>query len=491
MLPYQTLIIVEQKNGIPIYRQIANRLISLIQSGKILPASFLPGTREMAGIINVHRNTVIAAYNELVLQGWAEAIPKKGYRIIPDLPIIKPRSFHPEPNFIIAPEDDVSDYYDGTVAHSYQGAGIGESKIIVNDGFPDIDLAPYEEIMKEYRRFVQGGSLKRLMSIRYDGGTPSLRSSICTFLNQSRGLNVGPDSVLITRGAQMAIYLAISTLINPGDHMVVSNPSYFIADEIFRKKGAVLNRVGVDQDGIDVDQLEDILKDKPIKLLYIIPHHHHPTTVTMSAPRRIKLLNLIEKYRLWVIEDDYDYDFHYQNSPILPLASADHGGRIIYIGSFTKILAPSFRIGYMIGGKNIIRQASAYRRLIDLRGDTIMEGALSAMIDNGELNRHIKRCKKIYARRCDRAAELLKTELENIVDFQKPQGGMAIWLKFGLDYPLGKVMSRAAQQGLLLAGSAYFQGEHMTTNSVRFGFASLTDDELAEAVRILKRATRG
>lgn len=490
MLPYQSLINIEQHNGVPIYRQIANRLIALVQSGKIIPATYLPGTREMAGIINVHRNTIIAAYNELVLQGWAEAVPKKGYRIIPDLPIIKPRSFHPEPNFITAPEEDLSDYYDRTSEHLYHGAGVGESKIIVNDGFPDIDLAPYEEIMKEYRRAIQGGSLKRMMSVRYEGGTPSLRSSICTFLNQSRGLNIGPDSVLITRGAQMAIYLAVSTLISPGDHMVVSDPSYFFADEIFRRKGAILNRVRVDQDGIDVDHLEEILQNNKIKLLYIIPHHHHPTTVTMSAPRRIKLLNLIEKYRLWVIEDDYDYDFHYQNSPILPLASADHGGRIIYIGSFTKILAPSFRVGYMIGNKNIIRQASAYRRLIDLRGDTIMETALSALIENGELNRHIKRCKKIYAKRCDRAAELLLSELGNRVDFQKPQGGMAIWLKFASNFPLGQVMSRAAQQGLLLAGSAYFQGDHTATNSLRFGFASLPDDELVEAVRILKRVTQ-
>ncbi len=489
MLPYQSLINIEQLSGIPIYRQIANRLVSLIQSGKILPATYLPGTREMACIINVHRNTIVAAYNELALLGWAEPLPRKGYRIIPNLHIIKPRSFHPEPNFITAPEENLTDYYDRTVEHRYHDAGHGEAKIIVDDGFPDIELAPHEEIMKEYRRVVHGGSLKRLMSVHDESGTPSLRASICSFLNQSRGLNIGPDSVLITRGAQMAIYLAISTLISPGDHIVLSNPSYFIAEEIFRRKGAVIIRVNIDQDGVDMDHLENILKNNHIKLLYIMPHHHYPTTVTMSAPRRLKLLNLIEKYQLWVVEDDNGYDFHYEKSPILPLASADHGGRIIYIGSFTKILTSSFRIGYMIGGKNIIRQASAYRRLIDLRGDSIMEGALSALIENGELNRHIKRCKKIYNKRCGRATELLKSELADVVHFEKPQGGMAFWLKFGVDFPLERVMSRAAQNGLLLAGSAYFQGEFTTINSLRFGFASLTDNELLDAIKILKQVT--
>ncbi|MEN0055078.1 MAG: PLP-dependent aminotransferase family protein [Mucilaginibacter sp.] len=489
MLPYQSLIVIEPNINVPIYRQIAGKLVALIQSGKIIPGAYLPGTREMAAITKVHRNTVINAYNELVFQGWAEAIPKKGYQIISELPVLKPRSYHPEVNFSNAPgADDI--YFDRSLEHYYPGALSTVPKIIINDGFPDIDTVPFEEIMREYRNIMRAGTLKHMMSEHYDGGTPNLKNSACHFLNQTRGLHISPENIMITKGAQMAIYLASAILLKPGDHVVTCDPNYFMADEIFRRKGAIIHRVPEEHEGMDIQQLEDILKRVPVKLLYIIPHHHHPTTVTMSANRRMQLLNLVEKYQLWIIEDDYDYDFHYQNSPILPLASADHSGRIIYVGSFTKLLGPSFRMGYLIGGKALIKQANSYMRLIDLRGDSIMECALASLIDNGELSRHINRAKKLYSKRCDDAATLISNKLTHALAFHKPQGGMALWLKFKPEFPLNQVMDKAVQQGLYLAGSAYFQAEYKEVNGIRFGFASLTEAELTQAVDILEKIVR-
>jgi DNA-binding transcriptional MocR family regulator len=344
--------------------------------------------------------------------------------------------------------------------------------------------------MREYRKQLQGVHLKRLMAVRDFGGTPNLKEATCSFLNDSRGLNISPDHILITRGGQMAIYIAASLILKPGDKVLVSDPSYFIADAVFTQMGAKLIRIPVDGEGMDVDAIEHTLKKTKVRMLYIIPHHHHPTTVTMSSARRVRLLQLIKQYQLPVIEDDYDYDFHYHNSPVLPLASADHGGNVIYIGSFTKLLAPSFRVGYMIAPANFITQAINLKRLIDLRGDTLMEESLANLINNGDLNRHIKRSNKIYSQRCDLICDMFNQQLGHAVNFKKPQGGMAIWLKFNEDYPLATVIAKAESAGLLLLGAAYYSGENEKINGLRFGFASLKEKEIQQVVDILSQITK-
>ncbi|WP_315818655.1 aminotransferase class I/II-fold pyridoxal phosphate-dependent enzyme [Paraflavitalea speifideaquila] len=136
-------------------------------------------------------------------------------------------------------------------------------------------------------------------------------------------------------------------------------------------------------------------------MVYVIPHHHHPTTATLSADRRMQLLELVRQYKLAVIEDDYDFSFHYDSAPILPLASTQHGGCVIYIGSVTKVLTPSVRVGFMIAPEIFIKQATYLRRMIDSRGDNLMEAALANLMKNGDIGRHIKKSNKIYLQRRD------------------------------------------------------------------------------------------
>jgi GntR family transcriptional regulator/MocR family aminotransferase len=484
MLPFKTLISIDHNSPLAIYRQIAKHLTGLIQQGFIQPGNFLPSTRELAVILGVHRKTVIAAYEDLATQNWIETLPRKGIRVVTDLPVTKPRSFKPDEQKQPHQSPAKFLFKDGIMAMPPNPAEY-RSMIVVNDGFPDPDLAPLELMMREYRKQLQSVHLKRLMALRDFGGTPHLKEATATFLNNSRGLNIGTDHILMTRGGQMAIYVAASLILKPGDKVLVSDPGYFIADAVFTQMGAQLVRIPVDADGMDVDAIAHALKKTKIRMMYIIPHHHHPTTVTMSSARRIRLLQLIRQYQLPVIEDDYDYDFHYRNSPVLPLASADHDGNVIYIGSFTKLLAPSFRIGYMIAPANFIEQAINLKRLIDLRGDTLMEESLATLIANGDLGRHIKRSNKIYSQRCDLVCDLLSRQLSHALSFQKPQGGMAVWLKFKEGYPLPAIISKAAAAGLSLLGAAY-HGDH---NGIRFGFASLKEKEIQQAADILEQVT--
>jgi GntR family transcriptional regulator/MocR family aminotransferase len=489
MLPFQTLLPIQKSASTPVYQQIANGLIVLIRDGIIKPGAVLPGSRQMALLLQVHRKTVIAAYDELFTQDWITTIPRKGVIVSEHLPEIKPRSFKaaaPIPAY--AGNTGFAFHPVSTV--SVPIAQPGKHRLVINDGLPDIRLAPVELLLREYRRLFNSPASKHLNSLTQLAGSLPLRNELVQFLSTTRGLNITSDNILITRGAQMAIYLAARLILKPGAVVLVGASNYFLADLTFQSLGAKLVRIPVDEHGMDIDAIEKICKRKKPDLLYIIPHHHHPTTVTLSADRRMKLLELIRTYKFAVIEDDYDYDFHYSGGPILPLASADHGGNVIYIGSLTKSLSTAIRVGYMVAPENFIRAVVPLRVTVDIRGDALIEASLAELFAQGDIQRHLKKSVKLYHERRDMLCALLQKELGDLVSFQQPSGGMALWTKFHPDYPLPAIAARASAQGLFMSdGSTYSNSTH-NENAMRFGFAGLNAKEMEEIVQILKQSIR-
>ncbi len=484
MLPYKNLLLLDKKSNIAIFRQIAMQLIRLIQEGKLLPGTELPSTRKLAFDLDLHRKTIMAAYEILVSEDWVDNLPRKGFIVSPNLPVVRPRSYNN--GRLAAYEADPEFRFDNFESFTYSPSSSKKSQIIVDDGFPDITLVPVSAMLKEYRGALDYSSLKTLNSGWELAGATEFRDALCDFLNQTRGIDIKVENLLSTRGAQMAIYVAASLIVKPGDKVIVSEPSYFFANMLFESLGAELIRVPVDNHGMDTEKVEDALKKHAIKLLYVIPHHHHPTTVTMSLARRNHLLRLIKEYSLAVIEDDYDYDFQFQYDPYLPLASGDHAGNIIYIGSLTKVLGTPFRLGYLVAAEKFVQAAAKKRMLIDLRGDVFTEKVVSALIQNGELSRLIQKANKLYRHRCYFLAELLKAEIGEVVKFTRPNGGMAIWLQFSNEFQVSKIIESASDRGLKFNGSVYSKGTDAHYNALRFGFASLNDDELIKSVEILK-----
>ena len=484
MLPYKSLIRIDRKSRQPIYLQVANRFISLIQDGLIRPGTYLPGSRILAELLSLHRKTIVAAYDELASQDWVAPVPRKGMMVASNLPEIKPRTFsgarhayEQEPAFAL---NEIPMLPHPRIAGR-------QKKLVVNDGFPDVRLAPLDEWIRECRSLIQHPAYYRHLAFSPATGNEHLRAQLVKHLSATRGLNIVPENTMITRGAQMSIYLAAALLIHKGDYVITGSPNYYFADMTFEQLGAQLLRVPVDKDGLDVDAVERLCKKKKIKLLYVISHHHHPTTVTLSAERRMKLLEIIRQYNLAVIEDDYDYDFYYSAAPIVPLASADHGGHVIYVGSFTKSLGLSLRIGFMIAPKHFIERAAALRKLMDLGGDNLVEEALANMLKEGVVARHLKKANKVYWERRDAAGALLQ-QLGRQVTFQLPQGGMAIWLKFQPELDLPQMITQAASLGLTMNfPHQYFYGMQ-PENAIRFGFASLNQRELTQAVGIMEKA---
>lgn len=483
MLPFDTLLPIDKTLALPVYQQVAQAMVQHIRNGMLKPGAMLPGTRELAGILNLHRKTVIAAYDELAAQGWIEAVPRKGFNISSHLPEVKAQRWNTAYAF---EKKMAAPFYPlAKTGFPFPVLGVPPPRLIIDDGHPDSRLAPMDLLVREYRSRVGSKTSRKQVSAILVAGSPRLREVMVSYLAETRGMQASVPNILITHGAQMSIYIAASLLVRAGDAVIVGEPGYYVANQVLESLGAKLLHVPVDEQGIDVDAVERLCRKRGVKMLYLIPHHHHPTTVTLSPERRMRLLEIAEKFNFAIVEDDYDYDFHYSSSPYLPLAASSHNNRVIYIGSFSKSLSSSIRVGFMVGPEDFIGQAIYLRRLIELRGDNNMEDALAVLIRNGDVGRHLKKVNKIYEGRRDRLCLLLDSKLRDVVSYRKPSGGMAVWASFGRKYPLKTVAEKAGKQGVYINNGLMYNTHNTVYNSVRMGFAGLTEDEMEEAIGIL------
>lgn len=478
MLPYEHIILIDRTSKIPVYRQVAISIINAIRNGVLKPGTSLPGSRELARILNLHRKTVVAAYEELDAQDWIAVAPRKQVKVSERIPVSSPQRWS---------ERDKQLSYDNKFNFAFKNVEqeapgiISGSGMMIDDGHPDVRLSPIDSLLKTYRSLTSRKHAIKNAGIGTAQGTLQLRQELVNYLSVTRGLNISPDNLLITHGAQMCIFLSAQLLLNSTSNIVVGKPNYPVANKSFRATGAKLIEVTVDDNGIDVNAIEKLCRKKKIDAVYVIPHHHYPTTVTLSAERRVKLLELSIRFSFVIIEDDYDYDYHYTSSPYLPLSSGRHNGNVIYIGSFSKILDPSLRIGFMIAPGNFIAQCTAFRKMIDVGGDGYMQNALATLIKEGELTRHVKKAKKCYHNRRDLLDTLLKESLGDYISYNLPTGGMAVWIKLNPDFSIVKLV---ANKQLEITRWNEYQ------NAFRFGFASMNETELSQAVTLLKTALK-
>lgn len=486
MLPYKSLIQLNRDSGISLYIQLCNSFITLITNGTLQPKDVLPSTRLLSELIGLNRNTVKLAYEELISQGWAESIERKGIFVFSKLPVLSKnnRSLFPDTSDRSGePFTWTNPFLGRKGSDNFQQSGL-----TIDDGFPDVRLTPIDLLMREYRSISKKFYGKNFLKYGYPKGSEHLRIALCNYLSTTRGLTVNPENLLITKGSQMGIYLATQLLLKSSDHIAVGISNYRSADEIFKYVGASLLRIPVDHFGMDVDFLEDVLKHKTIKAVYIIPHHHFPTTVTMSMERRLKLMKLAKEYRFAIIEDDYDFDFHYNNKPYIPLASIDHNSNVIYIGSITKTFAPALRIGFMIADSVFVDAASSLRQLIDKQGDSLLEEAFSSLFDNGEMERHFRKSLKMYRQRRDLFCEILQTNFNDVVSFKIPEGGLAVWSIFDKAIHLPDLSQTAAKNGLKIADGSFYNNEVFVSNGLRLGFASLNEQEIERSLELLRNS---
>ena len=485
MLPYKNLILLSETTSVSKYIQISNQMIKLIKSGTLSVNTKLPGSRTMSEILGIHRKTVIAAYEELLNQGWIEVLPSKGTFVSSQLPVVNYQSIDGAETSTSAPSPKTIFSYK-TKQHLHRADVSRQNNIIyIDDGIPDTRIAPIAEIAKRYRSLVNKSYFNKYLSYGSIYGNEVLRKELVHYLNETRGLNISIDNILITRGSQMGIYLASQLLFYSDDTVIVGTSNYIAADITFKDAGAQLLRASVDDKGINTDEIAKLCKKNAVKAVFITPHHHHPTTVTLSAERRMHLLQLSHEYKFAIIEDDYDYDYHYTHAPILPLASSDHHGSVVYIGALCKIVVPGIRIGYMVAPKNFVEEAAHLRRIIDRQGDPMMELTYAHMIKDGDIQRHSKKALKIYKERRDLFCQILQEELSDYIDFKIPDGGMSVWVTLKNNGDWRTIRDQAQAKGLSIEPHEKYNPTRQDHSGIRMGFASLNKEEIRKGLEIL------
>lgn len=491
MLPYKTIIAINRDCGVPLYLQICNEFIKKISAGAIASGLKLPGSRKLSELLEVNRRTVISAYEELEAQGWLEVKPNQGAFISSKIPITHGQPLeggilydHKEQSVF-----DLNEKLD--FLEHYQQPDAAKPELVIDAGYPDVRLAPLRAMTKHMNGIITGKRSVKLLNYSDSfNGDSLLRKEVVKYLAETRSINVSIDNIMITRGSLMGFFNIFQVLLSKGDRVIVGDVSFRVANDIIRIAGGDLVKVPLDEDGIDVDAIEKTCQEGSVRAVFIMPHHHNPTTVSLSAERRMKLLILAERYRFAIIEDDYDYDFHYNSSPILPMASSDRSGSVIYVGSLSKTVAPGLRTGFIVAPSNFIKELSRLSRFIDCHGNMAQERAIAMLFEEGEIRRHMKKALKTYHIRRDLFCQLLKEKLGDLVSFKVPDGGLAVWATFDDAVNLDLLRETTLKNGLLISKSVFADAEGNRLNAIRMGFASLNEKEITEAMEILKTSVK-
>jgi len=474
----------DESSKTPIFIQIARALTEAIRRGRLVPGDPLPSSRSLAARLGVHRNTVLAAFDELRSEGWIETLPARRTQVASSLPVelgggggARPRMIRSLGYDLRPPKFDPAEGPPPSGSMSLSG------------GSPDLRLVPRAALARAYRRALNLHG-QDLLAYGDAQGHAGLRREIAAMLTAERGLAVSAKDLLITRGSQMALALIAKALLRQGDVVAVEAMGYRPAWEALGVD-AELVPVAVDDEGLDVEALGELAAQRSIKAVYLTPHHQYPTTVILSASRRIRLLALAKEHRFAIIEDDYDNEIHYAGRPVLPLASADRAGVVIYIGTLSKILAPGLRVGFLSAPPQLIERLLVIRTRVDRQGDQVLEAALAELFEDGEVGRHARRMRRIYLARREALVEALAGRLGGAVSHRLPAGGMAIWTEVDPSIDVEGWAERAAAMGVCVATGRRFAFDGKVCQNMRIGFAAWTEEELWMAIGRLAAALEG
>jgi GntR family transcriptional regulator/MocR family aminotransferase len=470
----------------PVYIQVAQQLINAIQRGYLEKGSKLPGTRVISQLLNIHRNTAVAIYEELASQGWVDIIANKGtYVLVPEESTLKLKATAQHIHQAYTYPKEVGFPFQQSF-HLASTTEETSSKYMLSDGKPDLRLHPVHQFSRWY-----SAAMKRKPLINKWNRTSALIPSIfstqlCNYLNATRGFHIKPNNLVNTRSTEMSLYIVSQLLIKQDDLVLVGQLSNYAANMIFQQAGAAIRTIPVDNEGLNIEYIKKHFVKGSIRCVYVCANRDYPTTVTLSAKRRLQLLQLAKTHGFAIIEDDYDHDFQFEGSAMLPMASADTNGMVIYLGKLGQSLFPSFHTGFVVAPENLISEAKNYLQLLDKQGDLIQEQMLSELISEGEIYRLKKKNIVIYKQRRDSLCHFLNYYFEGITTWEIPLGGLAIWLQFVETISLVKLAEEAKKLDLFLPKTILYQDKNNC--AIRVGFGHLNEVEIEIVIKKLKSA---
>lgn len=465
--PWKLEFEIDKKLDKAVYLQIADTLIADIRSGRLKAGDALPGSRNLAAMLKINRNTVVEAYQVLLNEEWVISKERKGIFVSDQLSVLHEKRMDKKSDSSIYP--------------------MANQGIIINfdDGHPDSKIAPVTELARAYRQIFGIKAKWQMMGYGDEHGDIEFRRMISQMLNHQRGMQIHEQEISITRGSQMAMFLTAQSLFTSGDYVIVEDPGYQPAWQAFEYAGAQLLPVSVDEEGINVKHIEKLLAEhKNIKAIYVTPHRQYPTMVTLSLSRRLKLIELANQHNITIIEDDYDNEFHFGYRPILPISSFPELNHYVYIGTLSKVVAPALRIGYLATkNQDLLQKIGNLRKIIDVHGDVIMEQAVLQLIKEGAVKKHIRKATAHYKHKRDFVYNLLNKYLKEVAHFTLPEGGLAFWIvpKTALDWD--KVTSALLEKNIKIIHPKQYSRN--SVNGFRLSYGSLSEEQLKQSIQII------
>lgn len=461
MIPFQT------QTAVPLYEQIYNYLKEEIKKGNLKAAVKLPSTRVLAENLKVSRSTTQMAYEQLVSEGYIEAVPCKGYFVsrIEELTMVEPETggmFRTEPELNpVACEIDFSP------------RGI------------DLDHFPYNSWRKVTRNTLVDDN-KEMFLAGNPQGEPMLREAIRGYLHSARGVNCHGDQIILGAGSEYLLML-LYQILGKERRIAMENPTYKQAYRVFESLGYQVAPIEMDRYGLDAALLEKSQAD----VAYVMPSHQYPMGIVMPVKRRQELLSWAQKKDdRYLIEDDYDSEFRYKGKPIPALQGMDHYGKVIYIGTFSKSIAPAIRVSYMVLPGTLLE---VYQKKVRFYASTVSridQNILYQFIVEGYYERHLNRMRAVYKAKHDALMMELK-QFEKQFQIKGEYAGLHILLTHKEGRPEEQLIARAMEAGVRVYGlSAYFiHKQHIRyPSTVVLGYANLSEVQIAEGMKRLKKA---
>jgi GntR family transcriptional regulator/MocR family aminotransferase len=315
-----------------------------------------------------------------------------------------------------------------------------------------------------------------------------LREAIAAHIGITRGVRCTPQQIILTAGSQGALDLAVRTLLEPGEEAWLENPGYFGAHGALLAGGARLVPVPVDAEGLNVEEGRNLAPTA--RLAFVTPSHQYPTGVTMSLRRRLELLDWAREAGAWILEDDYDSEYRFGGRPLEALQALDRTGRVLYIGTFSKLLFPALRLGYLVAPEELVEPLLTTRRFIDVHLPILEQMVLADFLHEGHFARHLRRMLHHYRQRRDCLHRELRTHLSALLEVYVPEAGMELvaWLPPEKDDM--RATDLAAEAGIYAAPISRFSLEPLPRGALTLGFANADEEQIREGVKTLAAALR-
>ncbi len=469
----------------PVYAQISGHFRHSILSDNLRPGVRLPAVRVLAANLGVSRGTVESAYAELLAEGLITSRQGSGFYVLPHAP--GETGGFPRAGGWPAWQDRLR--YGGFEAMNAYLPEVSRQTdwIALDGGACDPRLFP----MDEFRRLL-GQVMRRdgAAAVEYGeiAGFGPLRATLAQVL-ASQGIQTGPGNILVTAGSQQALSLVAGLILPPGSSVVVERPTYAGALDVFRSRNLRIHTVGLDEDGLDVDELEGILGRYKPGLIYTIPNFHNPTGACLSGQRRRQLISLAGRFDVPVLEDDYVGDIRYEGHVQPTLKSLDPDGRVIYMSTFSKMLIPGLRVGFVVAEGPVCAHLLRSKRCHDLATCNLIQRALKDYVSVGRYAAHLQRSCTLYRRRRDAMLAALERHMPSECSWLRPKGGLFVWLRLPGGIKASELLPKACEEGVVYAPGGNFhldpaQGEGF----MRLNFASNSEEVIEEGIRRLGMA---